>query len=60
MPDKGLDKVNVKIDGKRRMDIPDNFVAVDFDGLELYVYWLDGKPQIGARAADIRPVIEAV
>lgn len=58
LPDKGLDKIGVKIDGERRMDVPENFVPVEFDGLELYMYWMDGKPQVGARAKDIRPAVE--
>ena len=31
LPDKGLDKINVRIDGEQRMDAPNGFVEVRFD-----------------------------
>lgn len=60
LPERGLEKIAVKIEGKKRMDTPQNYVEVEFDELELYIYWLNGQPQVGARAQDIHPVIEVV
>lgn len=56
LPEKGLEKVNVKIEGKQQLDKPDGYVEVVFDDLEVYVYWSQGQPQIGARATGIHPV----
>ena len=33
LPDKCLDKIHVRIDGEKRMDNPDGYVEVRFDGL---------------------------
>ena len=49
MPEKGLEKINVRIDGKRQMETPDSYVEVCFDDLEIYLYWSKGQPQVGAR-----------
>ena len=38
MPEKGLDKINVRIDGDKRMDAPDGYAEVRFDGLEVFIY----------------------
>ena len=35
MPEKGLDKINVRIDGDKRMDAPDGYAEVRFDGLSV-------------------------
>ena len=56
LPDKGLDKINVRIDGEKRMDTPDGYVEVRFDGLEVFIYWSQGQPQVGASAAGIHLV----
>ena len=53
LPDKGLDKINVRIDGDKLMDAPDGYVEVRFDGLEVFVYWSQGQPQVGAKATGI-------
>lgn len=42
MPEKGLDKINVRIDGKRLMEAPDGYVEVHFDNLEVFIYWSQG------------------
>lgn len=60
LPERGLEKISVKIEDKKRIDTPDNYVEVDFEDLELYIYWMSGQPQIGARAKDIHPAIEVV
>ena len=44
MPEKGLDKINVRIDGDKRMDAPDGYAEVRFDGLEVFIYWSLGRP----------------
>ena len=56
MPEKGLDKINVRIDGKQLMDAPNGYVEVVFEGLEVFIYWSQGQPQVGARATGIRLV----
>lgn len=56
MPEKGLDKINVKIDGKQLMEKPDGFAEVRFDGLEVFIYWSQGQPQVGARATGVHLV----
>ena len=71
MPEKGLDKINVRIDGDKRMDAhslaetdidafrmdaPDGYAEVRFDGLEVFIYWSQGQPQVGARATGIHLV----
>ena len=40
LPDKGLDKINVRIDGDQQMDAPASFVEVRFAELEPYLYTL--------------------
>jgi len=50
MPEKGLDKINVKIDGKQLMEAPNGFAEVRFDNLEVFIYWSQGQPQVGAKA----------
>ena len=56
LPEKGLDKINVRIDGEKRMDTPDGYVEVRFDSLEVFIYWSQGQSQVGARAAGIHLV----
>lgn len=56
MPEKGLEKINVRIDGKRQMEAPDGYVEVCFDDLKVYIYWSKGQPQVGARAKGIHLV----
>lgn len=56
MPEKGLDKINVRIDGDKRMDAPDGYAEVRFDGLEVFIYWSQGQPQVGTRATGIHLV----
>ena len=54
MPERGLEKIGVKIDGKKLLEAPESgFVEVKFDNLELYFYWANGQPQIAARATGI-------
>ena len=53
LPDKKFAPFNVKIKGKRLLDTPADFAEVEFQDLELFVYVLSGKIQLGARATGI-------
>ena len=54
LPEKGLEKINVRIDGEQKMEVPNGFTEVSFCDLELYIYWSQNQPQVGARATDIQ------
>lgn len=56
LPDHGLDKIAIRIDGPQQMSAPDGYIGVVCEGLELYLYWAQGDYHIGARATGIRPV----
>lgn len=56
LPEKGLDKINVRIDGDKLLDSPDGYLEVRFEGLEVFIYWGQGQPQIGAKAKAIHLV----
>ena len=47
------------IDGEKRMDIPGGYVEVRFDGLEVFIYWSQGQPQVGAKATGIHLVTKS-
>lgn len=49
LPEKGLDKINVRIDGDKLMDAPDGYAEVRFDGLEVFIYWSQGQPPGGGQ-----------
>jgi len=54
LPEKGLEKIGVKIDGKQQMEAPESgYVEVKLDGLELHFYWSNGQPQVAAKATSI-------
>ena len=53
MPDKGLEKINVRIDGKQLMEAPDGYAEVEFSGLEVSAYESQGKTQISAKATGV-------
>ena len=54
LPEKGLEKINVKIDGKKLLEAPENgYAEVAFTGLEVFIYWSNGQPNVGARASGI-------
>lgn len=57
LPDKGLDKINVRIDGDQQMDAPVSFVEVRFAELEPYLYWSGGEYHLGARAIAVPRVL---
>lgn len=56
MPERGLEKINVRIVGKQLMGKPDGYAEVKFTDLEVFVYWSQGQPQIGAKATGISAV----
>ena len=56
LPEKGLDKVDVRIDGQQQMDAPDGYVEVRFDGLEVFIFWSKGDYHVGAKATGIHLV----
>ena len=56
MVERGLEKINVKIDGEQMVDEPNGYIPVEFEGLEVYIYWSLGQPAVGARAKGIRPI----
>lgn len=53
MPERRMEKINVRIDGKQLMDAPEDYVEVKFTGLEIFLYFSGGQPQVGARAKSI-------
>ena len=53
MPDNNLDKINVKIDRKQLIEKPDGYAEVHFTGLEVFIYWLNSQPNVGAKATGI-------
>ena len=56
LPEKGRDKISVRIDGKPLMETPDGYAEGRFDNLELFVYWSRGDYAIGAKATGIHLV----
>lgn len=53
LPEHGLDKLGVKIEGKQLMEKPEGFAEIEFTDLELFVYMSDGKPMVSAKATGI-------
>ena len=53
LPEHGLEKLGVKIDGKQLLEKPDGFAEVEFIGLEVFAYEAQGKTQVSARATGI-------
>ena len=53
LPEHGLEKLAVRIDGQQQMDKPEGYVKVTFSGLELRAYEMQGKVQIVAKATGI-------
>lgn len=53
LPERGLDKIDVHIDGAQQLEPPDGYAAVQFDNLELRIYWTKGDYKVGARATGI-------
>ena len=53
MPDRSLEKLGVKIEGKQILEAPGGYAEVAFSDLEIFIYWSNGQPQVGAKAKGI-------
>lgn len=54
MSERGFDKIAVKIAGPKQLEAPiDDSPMVVFDGLDVFIYYLNGKFHVGARATAI-------
>lgn len=60
LPEHGLEKLGIKIDGSQLMDKPDGFTEVEFQNLEVYIYESQGHVQITAKASGISLADKAV
>lgn len=56
LPAKMMEKISVKIDGNKLMDVPSAPLEVMFEELELYLFFMNGQPRLGGRAKNILPV----
>lgn len=56
LADHKLEKLSVRIDGEQLMEQPDGYAEVDFDGLEVTAYEIEGKVQLSAKATGIHAV----
>ena len=56
LPEKGLDKVDVRIDGQQQAEAPNGYAEVRFDGLEVFIFWSKGDYHVGAKATGIHLV----
>jgi len=54
LPECGLEKIAVKIDGKQLLESPESgYVEVQFQNLEVFIYWYKQEFTVGAKATDI-------
>ena len=56
LPEKGLDKIDIKIDGKQLMDAPNGFVEVRFDDLKVFLQWYNKDYRVAGSATGIHLV----
>ena len=56
LPEHGLDKISVRIDGKQLIEKPEGYIEVEFNGLEVNAYESQGHVQFTAKATGISPV----
>ena len=56
LPEKNLDKIDVRIEGQQQMEAPDGYVEVRFDALEVSIHWFRGDYCVGAKAKGIHLV----
>ncbi len=55
MPDRAYEKLTVKIEGEPQINLDEGeSIEVIFEGLELFIYWLNGMYNVGARATGIK------
>ena len=53
LPEHGLEKLGVRIEGRQLLEKPEGFAEVEFTGLELMVYEAQGHAQISAKATGV-------
>ena len=53
LPEHGLEKLGVKIEGRQLLEKPEGFAEVEFSGLEVFAYEAQGRTQISAKATGI-------
>ena len=53
-PGMRMEKLNVAIEGPALLEAPNGYYDVQFDGLEIYIYWAGGENHIGARAKGVK------
>ena len=51
-----FDKIKVKIDGNQLMETPVNYVEVELENLEIYVYMQNNQPIVAGKATNIKPI----
>ena len=56
LPEKGLDKDDIKIDGKQLMDAPNGYVEVRFDDLKVFLQWYNKDYRVAGSATGIHLV----
>lgn len=57
MPNHGFDKISVKIEGSKKLEMPeDEYPVVEFDELDMSIYWSPDGYRVAASAAGIRVV----
>ncbi len=54
LPSRSYEKLTVKIPGEKRLEMPEDCEEVQFDNLELFVYWRAGTYDVAAQATDVR------
>lgn len=52
LPEKNCEKISVKIEGKQQ--IANEYCEVEFDDLQVYIYWFNNRYRVAARATGIR------
>lgn len=56
MPSHAFEKINVRIDGEKRMEKPVDYAKVVFDGLEMHLYRGQDGWNVSATAKGIHPI----
>lgn len=56
LPEHGLDKISVRIEGKQLMEKPEGFIEVEFADIEVSAYESQGHVQLTAKATGISTV----
>lgn len=54
MPDHAFDKISVKIDGAKQLDMPeDEYPVVEFENLTIKIFWSPDGYRVGATATGV-------